>query len=181
MKIKFNLRFDKIENKISEVNDTLNLIKNEHITNSKAISKLQEKSDYTNQLIKKNSLRIHGVTEEENENIVEVVTNFINQILRVPFSQRDIYSAFRMGKSDQEQTRIILVYFVQNIKRNEVFNAKKVLKNTDYSLFEDLTKKRYDVLVAGKTKYGKNKVWSKIYAWSDRGNKKLLLNSVDNL
>lgn len=184
LEAKFNLRFDQIDNKLSEVNDTLNQLKKENISNSKAICKLQEKTDYTEQLMKKNSLRIHGVIEEMNEDVVEVVTNFINRKLRVPLTPTDIDSAFRIGKDGQEQPRIILISFVRNIKRNEVFKAKKILKDTDYSIFEDLTKQRYDILLTGKKKFGRNKVWSsggRIYAWNDRDNKKILLDSVEGL
>lgn len=181
METKLNDHFDKIERKLTEVSDTMKSLNKKVAANSSSIQMLDTKVDNMEQLSKKNSLRITGLADGETENLVDLVVSLINEKLRIPCSSRDIDTAFRLrrtGEDDPTKPRTILVNFVQNLKRNEIFSAKKLLKDTDVALFEDLTKPRYELLQAAKSKYGKKKVWSstgRIYRWDMDCNKKLLV------
>lgn len=186
LEIKMNKQFEKLENKMSEVTDSIKSLNDKIDSNSKAITCIQEKCDYTEQYLKRNALRFQGLHEIDGEGTCDVIVAFINTKLKVPCSIRDIDYVFRLGNYDNSavKPRSILVNFVQNIKRNEVFSAKKLLKNSDFAIFEDLTPRRYELLVAAKKKFGKNKVWSaggKVYLWNDKINKKSIINSMNDL
>ncbi|KAJ8957756.1 hypothetical protein NQ317_007809 [Molorchus minor] len=154
----------------------------------KAVTSLEVKEDYLSQHSKRNVLRFVGCIENASEDTAEIVLNVINNELNVPCDKNEIDSAFRIGSyisgDNTSKPRTILVQFVTNIKRNEVFLAKKHLKNSNISVFEDLTKQRFNLLQAAKRKYGKNKAWSsggKIYVWDAPNNKKSCVFSITEL
>lgn len=172
---------DVISKQIAELNNSFKSLANSVDSNKKEIINLNKSNDVLVQHSKKNCLRFHGFQESEGENVLEMVKNFINEALKVPCAAQDIDSAFRIGKTsvDSAKPRTILVNFVNNWKRSQVFNLKKSLKKlgTNISIFEDLTKQRYDLLLAAKKKYGQNQAWSsggKIYAMHH--DKKILVN-----
>ncbi|KAJ8968203.1 hypothetical protein NQ317_018862 [Molorchus minor] len=147
-------------------------------------SSLSQKSDYIEQYLKINALLIHGITELENENIVVKIIDFINVKLKISCGPRDIDSALRLGSANPNQPRIILVNFVQNIIRNEVLGARKYLKDTAFTIFEDLTPERYEFLSTAKRKFGKNMVWSaggKVCRWCESQRKKIIINLKDDI
>ncbi|KAJ8981734.1 hypothetical protein NQ317_008995 [Molorchus minor] len=169
---KIDKKFERLELKLTETTNLLKMLGDKVNCNEKAISSLSQKSDYLEQYLKRNALRIHGITESENENIVAKVIDFINAKLKISCDPRDIDSAYRLGGANPNQPRIILVNFVQNIIRNEVLGARKYLKGTAFTIFEDLTPERYELLSTAKRKFGKNKVWSaggKVCRWCDKG------------
>lgn len=106
-------------------------------------------------------------------------------MLKVPCTHQDIDCAFRIGKQiNSEKPPAILVNFVSNIKRTQVFNAKKLLKKTSHSIYEDLTQRRYELLMAAKKKYGVGKVWSvngKIFLLKGNDNQKIQIYSLGDL
>lgn len=179
LKADFDVRFNKLEDQLKVVSSALNTINCDIKSNKEAILNLNSQLDVTQQLSKRNSLRFVGLPEEDGERVIDTVVNFINITLNVHCSKRDIDCAFRLAKTDNaERPRVILVTFALNWIRNEVFSAKKVLKNSEVAIFEDLTKIRYDLLMHSKRKYGKSKVWSaggNIYFWSDTENKKKII------
>lgn len=129
---KINKQFEKLEEKMSEVTNSLKSLNDKAEINSKEIKSMEAKSEYMEQYLKRNSLRFHGITEEDGENICDVIISFINTKLKVSCNIRDIDSIFRLGRlvNTASKPRGILVSFIQNIKRNEVFNAKTKLKNS---------------------------------------------------
>lgn len=178
---KLDDRFEKFEKKLSEMSDSMKALSTKISNNSDSISIIEDKFEIFEQATKRNTLRFLGFEEHEDEDVVDVVINLVNNKLKVSCNPCDIDSAFRVGKrqNDHGKSRAIMVNFVQNIKRNEVFNAKKQLKNTVFAIFEDLTPRRYELLLAAKKKYGKNLVWSsggKIYLWNESQSKRQLLN-----
>lgn len=186
LECKINKQFVKLEDKLSEINNSMKSLNAKVESNSDAIACIEAKYDYVEQSLKKNALRFHGLAEAEGENINDIIITFINTKLKIPCNIRDIDYAFRLGRYDNSivKPRTILVNFVQNIIRNEVFSAKKLLKNSQFTIFEDLTPTRYETLVAAKKKFGNGKVWSaggKVYVWNDRENKKIVLNSKNDL
>lgn len=177
-------RFDEFDKKLSEVSNTFKTINNRLSEHSEAIKCLEARNDVTEQFRKRNALRLIGIEEAaDNEDPVDLVIKFINKSLDVTCQNNDIDSAFRIGKKKQESHRAILVNFVRNIKKNEVYNAKRKLKGTQYSLFEDLTPDRYELLLAAKKKLGNTNVWTSgghIYAWNERQRKKIVIHSEND-
>lgn len=122
-------------------------------------------------------MRFHGIKEENNEDTFGLVLQFVNDKLNIPCEQRDIDSVYRIGKFDADSVRprTIVTHFCNGWIRDRIFNAKKLLKRTGISIFEDLTKIRYELLSSAKKKVGVQRVWStggKIYVWCNKQNKK---------
>lgn len=182
LETKFNQRFDKLDSKLLDMSNTLNSLKTNTETNSKDICHLRVQIDQMNQISKKNSLRFNGLPETDDENTIDVLVTFINNKLSLSCTKADIDCAFRVGQPNQEKPRTLLGVFTQGWRRSEIFNNKKILRNSGYSIFEDLTKPRYDALMAAKKKFGNLNVWSsggKVYLWNQQDRKKSLLN-MDN-
>ena len=185
LKEELNSKIDKLDEKISKVFDSLASIKSSVQNNSKSIENLQRKYDELDQGCRKNSLRICGFQEEDDEDLLALLPEFFSQKLNISCSSKDIDYVFRL-KSDKngEAPAAIIVNFVQNCTRNKIYMAKKHLKNCPVSVFEDLTRPRYELLLSTKQKFGKKMAWSsagKIYAWNASSNKKVLIQSKDDL
>lgn len=183
LEIKIDKKFSELNEKLNDFSNTLKNLNEDICESKKAIKSIQSKCDYLEQFIKRNTLQFHGLEEGVNENSVTVLVDYINNQLKVQCAKNDIDSLFRVGKKDNaKKPRAITVTFVSNDKRNEIFSAKRFSKNSNVVIYEDLTKKRYELLLLAKEKYGKREAWSmggKIYAL--RGGRKCLINSVDDL
>lgn len=172
-------KLDDINAELIRLNDSFSSLSNTVSSNTNEIKELDMKLNLFERSIKSNSLRIYGLNETTGENISELVSAFISENLLIPCSATDINCAFRMGKkiSNSARPRPILVSFVNNWKRSDVYGARRRLKmlNLNVSIFEDLTKERYNALKSVKEKYGRDKVWTsggRIYFLKD-GNKTL--------
>ncbi|KAJ8929604.1 hypothetical protein NQ314_017711 [Rhamnusium bicolor] len=159
-------KLDKLEemnNQLVSFAQSFNSLNTSVEQNKKSIEEVNKKLDLSSQYAKRNSLRFYGF-DENDDDIVQVVVDFISNILKVPCTIQDIDCAFRIGKSvkNDGKPRSVLVNFVNNWKRSQVFAAKKNLKKsvTNIVIFEDLTKGRYEALLAAKEKYGRDKAWS---------------------
>lgn len=109
----------------------------------------------------KNSLRFNGMEEQGQENILDLITSFINNKLNVSCSHNDINYLYRVGNiNNSRKPRPILINFVTNLKCKEIVNARKLLKNSGISIYEELTKRRYNLLQLAKKKHGRTNAWS---------------------
>lgn len=181
---KIDNKFDHLEKKLTDTTAAVKCFEQKINSHENAIASLTTKNDYSEQIRKRNNLCFHGLLEGENEDILVEVVNFINVKLKVPCEAFDIDCAFRIGRENSKKPRGVLVSFVRNIKRNEVFNAKRYLKGTKFSIYEDLTSKNYELLGAAKRELGRDKAWSvggKVYVWSVKHNKKMLIKSIDDI
>lgn len=146
--------------------------------NSVTVIALEDRLENLEQTSRNNSVRICGMEVGEKD-IPSAVSLFIKNELKIPCTLQDLDSAFvvsdKGGKRNDRPT--ILVRFVSNIKKKSVMAAKKLLKNSNVSIFEDLTKKKYSMLVAARQKFGKN-TWSwngKIFYWDSVKQRKVLV------
>lgn len=180
---KFDSKFAELSDKLLEVSSSVKQINNAVNENKNSIEVLNNKVASLEQQLKKNALRFHGFCLEENENVPEMIAIYIKEKLKVLCTTQDIDYAFPVGKSDKpEKPPAILVNFTSNIKRNEVFAAKRLSKNTGIAIFEDLTKERHKLLMTAKNKFGNSQAWSsggKVYVL--RNNKKCILNSEKDM
>lgn len=159
--IQLEKKFEKLDVKLNDINKTLNDINKSVSTNQGNITKLNQSYDNLNQLRLRNTLRFNGIEEQNSEVVLNVMLLFINKTLNVSCSQVDIDYIYRVGKVVGSKPRPILINFVSYLKCKEVFDAKKLLKHSGMSIFEELTKPRYSLLQQAKKKYGKNNVWSR--------------------
>lgn len=184
---KIDKQMSKLDDRLSDLDNSLKSLNKIVVNNRKSLETLEAKNDSLDQYNKKNNLKFIGLKENDPEDTVSEILDFINDILKVPCVKNDIDSAYRVGDNKVEhksRPRSVLVRFVTNIKRNEIYQTKKSLKNSDVSIFEDLTKTRFDLLQAAKKKYGKFKAWSsggKIFVWDERNGKKRLVDTESEL
>lgn len=175
-------KFDRLGDQFNTLNKSIQQLINAGEETKKSIAALETAIDNLHQKSKQNSLRFHGIIEHEDENIMSVISNFINSTLGITCGEAEIDYAFRTGKALNDKPRSVVINFVRNELRNKIFRAKSQLKGSDVTVYEDLTQSRYDLLVKAKKKYGRNQAWSangKVMIF--RGNKKTVINSVKDL
>lgn len=173
-------KMEQIDKKLGLICGTLDDVKVSVETNKKDIDNFHVRIDYLEQQAKANSIRICGLTETDDEKLYEEIPGFISQTLKVKCTRDDINYVYRKYQHHENEARPVIVNFVSNFKRNEVYWAKKLLKSSPVSLFEDLTPVRYQLLSEAKKKYGSTNVWSsggKIYRWNPATGKKVQIKS----
>ena len=74
---------------------------------------------------RRNFILIHGVKENQNENIDEVVVNEIKSEMDLDISPGDIDCTHRIGVLIKGKTRPIIVKFLRYIDRRRVFTNKR--------------------------------------------------------
>lgn len=154
---------EKMENKLKDVVDKLVSLEKQAQTNKQEIKTVTDKLDVIEQNLKRNTLRLVGVKEEENEHLLSKVLNIINDALKIKCAQWEIDNIYRVGKRNENQTRTrqIIVTFVSYVKKNEVYMARTGLKGSGIFINEDLTKKLYKLFTDTKKKFGPHAVWSR--------------------
>ena len=96
------------------------MIKNERI------DLLEKKSDNSEQYSRRNYLLVHGVEEQEQENIDNIVLNVTKEHLDIESLIKDLDRSHRIGKSNSKsKRRPIIVKFICNNDPREIFNNKK--------------------------------------------------------
>lgn len=123
------------------------------------IEVLENKIDDLEQYQRRQCLRIFGVKEEAGEDTDQKAIEVAKKI-GVDLSVTDIDRSHRVGVSNAERPRAIIVKFVSYRKRSEVFLSKKKLKGSGVTVREDLTKCRYRLLQESIQKYGIQNVWT---------------------
>ena len=135
------------------------------------IRHLEEVIDDQQQYSRRNCLLIHGIEENEGENVDDLVQQTIaNQLMIDDISINDIDRTHRIGnktsfrgrvtRNNKPKVRAIIVKFVSYRKRRKVFYAKKMLKNSGIVITESLTAKRLELLKAAQLKYGFRNIWT---------------------
>ncbi|KAJ8968119.1 hypothetical protein NQ317_003180 [Molorchus minor] len=183
---KLDLKVKQLDAKLSQVCDSLKNINILVNNNVKDIKELQQRCETLEQQSKRNSLRLCGFNETEGENLSQSLASFFEENLKINCASNEIDFAFRLRKFENNRNapRPIIVNFVRNIKRNEVMAAKKLLKNTPFTIYEDLTRENYELLISAKKKYGQTKAWStggKIFIWNAAGNNKVHVKSRSDI
>ena len=93
---------------------------------------------------RRNSIRISGLADDNSkENVEECVTrvvDLVNNKLNVSLDQSDIDTAHRLGKFNQSRPRNTIVKLVHRRKKSEIIRARRQLKNSKITIFDDLTK-----------------------------------------
>lgn len=107
-------------------------------------------------------LLFHGVPEVDKEDLSASVVKVVTQHLGMSdFSSAAISRCHRMGKSNSEGPRAILVKFCELTVRNKVWFGKKKLKGTGITVAEFLTKNQYEIFITARKQLGISKSWTK--------------------
>lgn len=105
-------------------------------------------------------LLFHGIKEEKDENVLKKTLEVISRHMKLSdVSSASIESCHRLG-GKKDSARPILVRFCTQKVRSSVWLAKTLLKGTNITLTEFLTKSRQDVFIAARKYFGIKKCWS---------------------
>ena len=134
---------------------------------------LRDELDAAEQYSRRNCLIFHGISEIKGESTSDKVLDIIHNNLGVnsdKVSVRDIHRSHRLGKfvqqserttrASKQRSRPIIVKFKGYDSREEVFKNKRYLKGSGVMVTENLTAKRYKLLLKCFEKLGKGNVWT---------------------
>ncbi|KAJ8911362.1 hypothetical protein NQ315_011655 [Exocentrus adspersus] len=159
-----------IDEKLDKIERSVASIVNEVQSNSEHVKKLEKRMDMLEQYGKRNNLIIYGVQENGNETSEDtedkILTLFKNK-LNIGLVTSDIEKCYRIGRTHTDKGRPILVGFLSQKVKTNVYKNKRMLKKTGFSMKEDLTKSNVELMKKAASKYGLSNVWSqngKIYA-----------------
>lgn len=106
-------------------------------------------------------LLVHGVSEEEKDP-VKAVSDMVTKHLKL--SNFNITSSVkqchRLGKLNTTRPRPILVKFCDLESRSMVWSAKTHLKQTGLTVSEFLTKRRHEIFMMARRRFGISKCWT---------------------
>ena len=143
---------------------------------------LEQKEKYNDleQYSRKNCVNISGLPETPNEDLTSKVIQ-LGTALGVPISANDIDTAHRLGNPARSRNRTCIVKFVRFDKRQEVYAARKKLRDDTVRsaldttgdgilITENLTRANQEVMYAAR----QLKRGGKLFAvWSDAGRMKV--------
>lgn len=127
----------------------------------KQIEILSTESDNCEMRSRRKMLLLHGVPENKEEDTLAVVVETINRRLSLSVQADAIGRAFRMGRQMASKPRPILIKFCSHDVRTKAWQAKTKLKGSGITLSEFLTKRRHDVFMAARKRFGMAKCWTR--------------------
>ena len=156
----------KLESLIAIQDNTSNRLSLENSRLNEEISSLRMQVDNNEQHDRNINLVLHGVPELQGENTTETFVKIISENLNLPLNKNEIARSHRLARhpssysDEQIKPRPIIVRFRDEIKKMEIYKAKKNLKGKPYTLTENLTKHRYQLYRKAVTVFGIKSVWS---------------------
>ena len=163
-----HVRIASLETINKELLEENNALKKDNAVLKGKVHEIEKECDGLEQYSRRNSLRITGIPEsEENTKTDKIVLDMCKDI-GVTLTESDIDRSHRVGKPSGPKPRQIIVKFTSYRSRQQVYKARSRLKASDYKnvhINEDLTKIRnkllYDVRQLLKNKNSKvDGVWS---------------------
>lgn len=155
----------KLQNDIHEMklNSTVKLDKYEAEQDKllRANKTMEKQYDILDQQSRKKNLRFFNMKEEANENTEQKLIVLIQEKMNINIRPEDIESCHRVGKRENAKSRGILLKLQAHSKKQEIFNAKKLLKGTGTVIKEDLTQTRVKILQEAIQKFSINNTWTK--------------------
>lgn len=107
-------------------------------------------------------LMLHGVPEQNNEELCRVIPDLLMNKLQLPdFSSDSLRSLQRIGHSSTGKPRPILLKFESVTIKNKIWHAKSGFKGTGYTLSEFLTKNRHKTFLSARERFGVNRCWTR--------------------
>lgn len=110
---------------------------------------------------RRKALVILGVPETDKEDCTSVTLGILHQKLALKSIRADTLKAcHRLGKSDKDHHRPILVHFTNTGAKSSVWRAKKSLKGSPITIKEFLTKARQAVFAKARLHFGMRNCWT---------------------
>ncbi len=146
------------------------------------ITELKQKSYVQEKVSRRNSIKIDGLAEKENEDTGTVIKDFLKENLRLDLQAGDILSSERLGIKKVDATvkpKRVLVKFSSLLEKREVSERKKLLKELkDMKVFiinEDLTPETAVIYHQARKLVKERKLWAALHpGWAGfcKGNKR---------
>ena len=138
-----------LEKQVLELKEIVTTKETQITSLEERVKSLESKIDDQEQYSRRNTLRINGINESEQENTTSVALGLFNKEMALDIQLTDVDRVHRIGKKDQDgKCRPILVKFTSYRARDAVFRAKSRLKKDQTRkifINEDLTKARSTV------------------------------------
>ncbi|XP_044753586.1 uncharacterized protein LOC123312997 [Coccinella septempunctata] len=178
---RFAEKFNDYEAKIATLEAEIQLLKSntdkiETNFTDDTRKKLQQKVDYLEQRAKNNNIRLIGIKESQEENLLTQVKKLFKDKLNITVAD-EITSVYRSGAANKNHPRHLIVVFKNSEYKNVIFKNKKLLKGSNIVMKEDLTHDRWKLVRESSEKYGFKNVWTfngAVFVKSETGVKKLI-------
>lgn len=147
---KFTLFEEKVNNDIKVLKEELNEV-------NKSSQNILHEMDNYQQSDNNKKILIHGVEEiNKNEDVYSTVIDLLKNKVGVELTKSEINNCYRLGLRSDKKKRPIVLEFINQWRRDEVFAKKSALKGTKILISEMLTKIRYKLFLACFKSFGKN-------------------------
>lgn len=138
--------------KINQEKDTvISLLRKDIADMQHALVQESSKVDELEQYSKKEDLIFRGVPDFQDDDIDSRIIQVIERDLGVPVSSQDISIAHKLPKNKYDRNNPIIVRFSNRKKKNQVYQARRVLRNRQENqpkiiVHEHLTRRNADLL-----------------------------------
>lgn len=124
---------------IAQLNQRVDILEEEN-------RELKKKVQDTQSEAKKNNIVIFGIKEEEEEtDITSQVLTVLNHKLGIHLENSDIDNIYRIGTKETKKQRAIILKFVRNTTKQEIFHNIGKLKGTGVTIAHDLSPEEREV------------------------------------
>lgn len=156
------------ETKLKNMQKELDLVKSEKETlqldvdaladelysKSESINKLDNDIDQLEAYSRRDTVRVFGLPEQENENYATIKQYVIDEVLSVArpdiqWSSKDIVRTHRVGSENPDkpdQPRILLIKFLHWDHKMDLYQGREALREKDIHVGDDLTKRQRQTL-----------------------------------
>lgn len=124
------------------------------------IEGLMELQDQSEMKSRKKILLLHGVPEEKKELHQTISALILSQLKLTDFDSNSIKYTHRLGRVNNSKPRPVLIKFHNVASRNKVWKAKTNLKNSGITMSEFLTKRRHEIFLLARQRFGLHKCWT---------------------
>lgn len=125
----------------------------------KLLSKQQDELEMRS---RRKILLLHGVSEMDKEDTAGHVIKLMSEQLKLTQLTSGSFSrCHRLGRSNNDKPRAILIKFKDLHLRNQVWSSKTGFKGSGVTISEFLTKKRHKIFMAARQRFGVTKCWTR--------------------
>lgn len=147
-------------------------------TLEKRIQDLEVKADCSEQYSRRNSLRIHGLPED-NRDVLKTTVSFLNDELGLqpPLQPEEIDRVHRIGQQQQHRPRSVILKLATYRTRHRIYSRRAKLRESSSKIYinEDLTKFRSELFWNARKQKRNGKLKD---AWTHDGN--IMIRSNDD-
>ena len=133
-----------------DINANFQFLEDDMRSKMATIDKTNQHLNSLEQYTRKNSIRLFGIKESDEDNVERQAIQIIKDNLRIEIKETDIEIAHRAGKfrpegrRDAKKSRPVLLKFASHKTKVKIMRAKKEFKGTEYWVTEDLTSENAD-------------------------------------